>query len=91
MNRAHDDSHFTYESLADFLGRHVSSIKRYVTTKWPDETESKQCTLYLIWYLKNAVRKYNMNLVFRKNPTMTPERLEQLKKQRPYLEARNKK
>jgi len=89
-NRKHDDLDFTIENLSILLGRHPSSITRYINKRWIDEPEYKQCTLYLIWYLKNTVRKYNMNLVYRNNPIFSDERMAELRKNKPYLDIKKK-
>jgi len=84
-NKKHDDVDFTYDNLSMLLDRTDVSIRRYVDSRWPTKPEHEQCTLYLVWYLSNTVRKYGKNLVLRNNPVFTEEHIAKLKKNKPYL------
>ncbi len=84
MNVEHSDDKYTFLKLSKFSGRATHNIKKYCDRHFNGYPEHTQCTMYMIWMLKKIVKKYDCNIVLRKNQVMTKTRLARLKKLKPY-------
>ena len=84
MNVKHDDIDYTFLKVSKLTGRATHNVRNYCNRHFKGHPEHTQCTLYMIWMLKKIVRKYNYNIILRKNQVMTKRRWWKLKQLKPY-------